>query len=422
MKRRLWILLLVLTLTHPLAAQKSKTDSATTKKKGWRLFGNKKNKELEAVSKEKDKVSEEKKKVENEKQFLEWKNQNLSSQIDALDQQKKALDVQQHFLDSQLVVRNQSLKLMTEAQMKIQLTLLRQKQLLDSISFAKVIDSLKISDQQKILTQKEDQLRRQEAEVELQQSQRNLLIVVVLGVLVVALGIYRSLLNVKKYSKIIEEEKNKSEYLLLNILPKEVADELKKSGAAEAKHYEEVSVLFSDFVGFTFLAEKLPPQELVAELDYCFKRFDRIMGNNKIEKIKTIGDAYMAAGGVPVPDSDAHVRIVRAALELQEFIEARKQQRLHENLPFFEARVGIHTGEVVAGIVGEKKFAFDLWGDTVNIASRMESASLPGKVNISEDTYELVKSHFICSDRGKKDIKNRGEKGMFFVEREVLGD
>ena len=146
------------------------------------------------------------------------------------------------------------------------------------------------------------------------------------------------------------------------------------------------------------------------------------MSNNKIEKIKTIGDAYMAAGGVPVPDSDAHVRIVRAALELQEFIEARKQQRLHENLPFFEARVAIHTGEVVARIVAEQKFAFDLWGDTVNIASRMESASLPGKVNISEDTYELVKAHFICSDRGKKDIKNRGEKGMYFVEREVLGD
>jgi len=129
----------------------------------------------------------------------------------------------------------------------------------------------------------------------------------------------------------------------------------------------------------------------------------------------------MAAGGVPVSDNESHVRVVRAALEMQEFIEARKQQRKRDNLPYFDARIGIHTGELVAGIVGEKKFAFDLWGGTVNIiASRIESVSLAGKVNISEDTYLLIKNRFVCLDRGKKDIKNRGEKGMYFVESEIM--
>ncbi|RYU94662.1 adenylate/guanylate cyclase domain-containing protein [Emticicia agri] len=384
------ILFLSATLFHGAVAQSNKTDS--TQKKGWRLFGNKKARELEAIAKEKGRI-------ENEKKQLEKQNEDLYSQ--------------QRSLDSQLVITNKNLKLMNEAQIKAEFMLLQQRQLLDSITYSKLIDSLKISDQQKALEQKE-------AEVKLKRSQTNLLIMAVFAMLCLAVIFYRSMVNVKKYSKIIDAEKNKAENLLLNILPKEIAEELKKNGFSEAKYYPKVSVLFSDFVGFTFLAEKLTPQELVAELDYCFKRFDRIMEHNKIEKIKTIGDAYMAAGGVPVSDDEAHVRVVRAALEMQEFVEARKQQRKKENLPYFEARVGIHTGELVAGIVGEKKFAFDLWGDTVNIASRVESVSLPGKVNISEDTYQLIKDRFVCADRGKKDIKNRGEKGMYFVESEIM--
>ncbi|RFS15676.1 adenylate/guanylate cyclase domain-containing protein [Emticicia sp. C21] len=391
MKKLFLILVLTTTLSYISVAQNSKLDTATSKK-GWRLFGNKKARELENLSREKGKI-------ENEKKQLEKQNQDLY--------------LQQHALDSQLVATNQSLKLMSEAQVKAEFRLLQQRQLLDSVTYSKVIDSLKISEQQTALEQKE-------AEVKLKRSQTNLLIVAVFAMLCLAVIFYKSMVNVKKYSKIIDAEKNKAENLLLNILPKEIAEELKKNGYSEARYYPKVSVLFSDFVGFTFLAEKLTPQELVAELDYCFKRFDRIMENNKIEKIKTIGDAYMAAGGVPISDDETHIRVVRAALEMQEFVEARKQQRKRDNLPYFEARVGIHTGELVAGIVGEKKFAFDLWGDTVNIASRVESVSLPGKVNISEDTYLLIKDRFICSDRGKKDIKNRGEKGMYFVESEIM--
>lgn len=224
------------------------------------------------------------------------------------------------------------------------------------------------------------------------------------------------LLVVYRQRNRIASEKKRSEELLLNILPEEVAEELKAKGSADARQIDMVTVLFTDFKGFTQLAELLSPQELVAEIDHCFREFDHIMQRHGVEKIKTIGDAYMAAGGLPVANLTHAEDVVKAALEIQSFMRQYKEQREKAGKKFFEIRIGVHTGPVVAGIVGVKKFAYDIWGDTVNTASRMETSGETGKVNISEATFQLVKDHFNCQYRGKITAKNKGEMDMYFVE------
>lgn len=216
--------------------------------------------------------------------------------------------------------------------------------------------------------------------------------------------------------KKITEAKQRSDELLLNILPEETAEELKETGTAKAKSFEAVSVLFTDFKNFTQASEKLTPEELVDEINICYSAFDRIITKYGIEKIKTIGDAYMCAGGLPVSNTTHPIDVVKAGLEMQQFIEENKKIRIEKGEPFFDLRLGIHTGPVVAGIVGIKKFAYDIWGDTVNTASRMESSGQIGKVNISGTTYELIKDHFICTHRGKIEAKNKGQIDMYFVE------
>jgi len=215
----------------------------------------------------------------------------------------------------------------------------------------------------------------------------------------------------------ISKEKARSEELLLNILPEEVAEELKAKGSAEAVHIDQVTVLFTDFKGFTALSETLSPQELVRDLNECFSAFDRITGKYGIEKIKTIGDAYMAAGGLPTPNTTHATDVIKAAFEMNATIAEAKARKIAAGQPYFEVRIGIHTGPVVAGIVGVKKFAYDIWGDTVNTASRMESSGEVGQVNISESTYALVKNEpgFTFTSRGKVQAKGKGEMEMFFV-------
>ncbi|HTB31616.1 MAG TPA: adenylate/guanylate cyclase domain-containing protein [Bacteroidia bacterium] len=215
---------------------------------------------------------------------------------------------------------------------------------------------------------------------------------------------------------IIAQEKQKYEDLLLNILPYEVAQELKEKGKSEAKHYEKVTVMFTDFKGFTKIAEQMSAEQLVREIDYCFSAFDRIIQKYGVEKIKTIGDSYMCAGGLPVKNDTNPIDAVKAALEIRDFMETEKQKRVTDGKPFFEIRIGLHSGPIVAGIVGIKKFAYDIWGDTVNIASRMESSGEVGKVNISGSTYELIKDSFTSTYRGKIEAKNKGEVDMYFVE------
>ncbi len=209
------------------------------------------------------------------------------------------------------------------------------------------------------------------------------------------------------------EEKQRSDDLLLNILPSGVAEELKQKGSADAKYFDNVTVLFTDFKGFTSFAEKIGPQQLVNELDTCFKEFDGIMSKYHIEKIKTVGDAYMAVAGLPTPTADHAIRIINAAMQIRDFMKQRKAE-LGENT--CEIRIGIHSGNVVAGIVGVKKFAYDIWGDTVNTAARMEQNSEAGKINISQSTYDLVKDNIRCTYRGKIDAKNKGELNMYFVD------
>lgn len=215
----------------------------------------------------------------------------------------------------------------------------------------------------------------------------------------------------------ISREKERSEDLLLNILPEETAHELKEKGRAEAQHMDEVSVLFTDFKGFTALSESVTPKELVADLHKCFSAFDHICEKYGIEKIKTIGDAYMAAGGLPTPNKTHAEDVIRAALEMAEVIEKGKANKKAAQMPFFEIRIGVHTGPVVAGIVGVKKFQYDIWGDTVNTASRMESSGEVGKVNISEATFDLLKDdpNFHFEHRGKVTAKGKGNLDMYFV-------
>jgi class 3 adenylate cyclase len=222
---------------------------------------------------------------------------------------------------------------------------------------------------------------------------------------------------VDERTKDLKLERDKSEALLLNILPKETADELKAFGKARPKRYELVSVLFTDFKGFTLVAEKLSPEELIVELDYCFAKFDEIIVRHHVEKIKTIGDAYMCAAGLPIPRPTNPVDAVLAALEMQGFMNDTWAEKNARGEEYWQLRLGIHSGPLVAGVIGTKKFAYDIWGDTVNLASRMESSGEPGKINISGDTYRYVKDFFICTYRGQVAAKNKGYVDMYFVER-----
>jgi ligand-binding sensor domain-containing protein/class 3 adenylate cyclase len=223
-------------------------------------------------------------------------------------------------------------------------------------------------------------------------------------------------------NKIIEMEKQRSDDLLLNILPEEVAEELKVKGSAEARQFDEVTVLFTDFKNFTQITEKMSAKELVEEIHTCFKAFDNIIGKYGIEKIKTIGDSYMCAGGLPIPSKTHAEDVIRAALEIKDYVENRAQHREAAGVEPFHIRIGIHTGPVVAGIVGVKKFAYDIWGDTVNTASRMESSGENGKINISETTYGLIRNKFKCVYRGKIQTKGKGEMDMYFVEDAIGGN
>jgi len=235
----------------------------------------------------------------------------------------------------------------------------------------------------------------------------------------IALLIYRNYRIKVKTNKILDRQKEEIENLLLNILPAEVAKELQVNGSAMPRYYESVSVLFTDFKGFTMIADKLTPQELVEELNSCFMAFDEIIERNKLEKIKTIGDSYMCAGGIPTPD-DKHVEnIIKAGLEIRDFIKLYNGVRREAGLEPWELRIGVHVGPIVAGVVGKKKYAYDIWGSTVNIASRMESNGEPGQVNVSSATYELIKDKYSCTYRGKIYAKSIGEIDMYFVDGEA---
>jgi adenylate cyclase len=247
---------------------------------------------------------------------------------------------------------------------------------------------------------------------------RNNFLYIGAGILLIALGLWWRLTYVHKSRAAIKHEKEISEGLLLNILPASVAEELKIKGRADAQQFPSATIMFSDFKSFTNIAETMSAEDLVDELNTCFKTFDEIMTKHGLEKIKTIGDAYMAAASVPVNNISTAREAVLAAVEMQSFITNRKLERDEEGKVGFEMRVGIHSGPVVAGIVGVKKFQYDIWGDTVNTANRMEANGEPGRINISEATYQLIQDdpRFRFTPRGLIQAKGKGEMAMYFVE------
>lgn len=225
-------------------------------------------------------------------------------------------------------------------------------------------------------------------------------------------GIIRDITEKKKAEQIILNEKKKSEELLLNILPKQVADELKINGKATTKKYDNVTILFTDFKDFTRMAPSVSPIKLVEELNEIYSHFDDIMEAFGVEKIETIGDAYFAACGVPVKNDNHAVQCIEAARQMFRYLDERNGK----NKIQWKMRAGIHSGPVVAGVVGKKKYAYDLFGDTVNTASRMESNGEVGRINISETTYELIKGKYNCFHRGQINVKGKGNLNMYFID------
>ena len=251
------------------------------------------------------------------------------------------------------------------------------------------------------------ELAQKQLEVDLLNTQKRTqrIIMYSLGFVVILIALF--------YRK-ISQEKSRSDLLLLNILPTKTAKELKEKGKVKARKFEEVTVMFTDFEAFTRHSQDLTPEKLVKSVDHYFSAFDKIIEKYHLEKIKTIGDAYMCTGGLIRKGPLEPVKVIRAAFEIVDFVqEVRKSAK--DDITHFSIRIGINTGPVVGGVVGTKKFAYDIWGDTVNVAARMETNSEAGRINISENTYQLVKDEFNCDYRGEIDVKNKGMMKMYFV-------
>lgn len=223
--------------------------------------------------------------------------------------------------------------------------------------------------------------------------------------------------KVRQRTRELEEEKEKSERLLLNILPGEIADELKRHGRVQPRRHDHVSMIFLDIVEFTRIAERVSPEQLIEELDYYFREIDNIFMRHGVEKIKTIGDAYFAVTGLPVADEKHALHALEAAIDILDFIRGEKHKRSSEGRMAFDVRIGIHSGSAIAGVVGNSKFAFDTWGDDVNIAARLESSGEKDRINVSESTWQLVRDHYPFVQRGKVNAKYKGEIEMYFLER-----
>ena len=238
------------------------------------------------------------------------------------------------------------------------------------------------------------------------------LFLAVISILLLLMGVlaYWNQRRILHRNRIIEAEKKRSEELLRNILPEETANELMAKGFAGSHKYDQVTVMFIDFVGFTLIAEGMKAEDLVGRIDHYFSAFDNIILKYGLEKIKTIGDSYMCAGGLPVVNTTNHIDVLHAAMEILKYMES------DESGHFFKVRIGVNSGPLVAGVVGKHKFQYDIWGDTVNVAARIEEHSEPGRINISGQTYELVKDSFDCEYRGKIKAKNKGELDMYFVK------
>lgn len=375
-------------------------------------------------------ASKNEKKLIAEANKLEAKAEELESSKNALAAQKNTLTERVINLADEKIKLDNRVKKLSQAQLKSELKLALQKNLVDSLAFQSELDQLSLAQNKMQLAEQASKmelqkktLQLQENELALDKSKRNTYMALLALLALSAGGLFLRFRGMRIHNQelqtkngIIEDEREKSEKLLLNILPQVVADELKINGSAKARRYDTATVLFIDFVNFTGISKNLTAEKIVTLLDDYFKAFDEIITRHQLEKIKTIGDAYMCVGGLPNAKMGSPFDVVSAAIEIQELINEKKIEAEKNGYPFFEARVGIHSGPLVAGVVGSKKFAFDVWGDTVNIASRLETGGQPGKVNISGATFQLIKEQFECESRGSIPIKNIGEIDMYFVK------
>ena len=336
----------------------------------------------------------------------------LNNGMSQMRVKEKTLTQQTEEAKQTIAEKSQQLAVVVEQKEQLGRVASKKQKLVEALRNSSVLDSIAYAQDR----------QEQEAELETGRNFRNLLLLFLASALIIVLLYARRYAENQKQklvlegkNKLIEDERQRSDELLLNILPAPIAQELKANGRAKAQRYERSSVLFTDFKNFTSISEKLTPEQLVTELDTYFKAFDFIIAQYKLEKIKTIGDAYMCASGLSDRISSP-INIVKAAIEIQEYLNEMKVEKSRRNEPYFEARIGINTGPVVAGVVGVNKFAYDIWGDTVNIAARVQEACEPGRISISESTYRDIQYTFNCHYRGKIAAKNKGNIDMYYVE------
>ena len=399
-------------------------------------------KQLEEMRKIKQQMMEEQKTIQ---QQTEWNNQSSQQEIKKLNQenQQKNFEIasskqeatqarqdvlkakselaskQAELAHTQALIDSAKASLASTEGMLMQSEMIRKR---TEEALLHQEDSVKLLNSEK---EKQDlKLAKQGVELEAQRQRNKLYIIAAalglsLFVVVGALFVYRqkTIQELSDKNKIIQEEKRRSDELLLNILPEEVMHELKAHGKTQARNYSKATVLFADIKDFTTISEQLSPDDLIEGLDAYFERFDKVIEKYDIEKIKTIGDAYVCAGGVPTKSEGNPHLVVQAALDFTYEIDKLRRERTAQGKIPFEFRIGIHTGQLVAGVIGIRKFAYDIWGDTVNMAARMQQSSEAGKINISGATYEMVKDKFACVYRGKIEAKNKGQIDMYFVEK-----
>ena len=368
--------------------------------------------------------------IEREKQSLAFNNLKLTTnqQKQQLALLKKEQEVKESRINNQQLLAKQTQQQLLLAQQQLvaaaqerQLMTLSQKEKLQQLELDKKESLLKTEAQKNTLLQKDNKI--QQMDLDRQQDFQQFLyglgglLLLIMGLigagLVYSRRTNRTLATQKKK---IQKEQQKSDNLLLNILPALTAKELKEKGTSTPRKYDSTTVLFADFVNFTGLSANMPPEKLVQELNECFKAFDVIMDKYGLEKIKTIGDAYMCAGGLPIPNTTHAHDAALAALDMRDYIQTRYTAKKAKGEVYWKMRIGLHSGSVVAGVVGTKKFVYDIWGDTVNTASRMESNSIPNKINVSKTTYNLIKDDFKFTYRGEIDAKNKGAVEMYFLE------
>ncbi len=398
---------------------------------------NKKQQDLASGEME-DKLKEFKKKVNKEEAFLEI--EKLKSERERLEELQSKLSQTVDRSEALLIRRSQVINNMSRDKVKREALVQYNQRMIDSLRFIAQIDSFSLVTQKRQIVEQESQLALQESEIQLQAStlqlqeselqlkssrQKLFTALSVLGLMIASFlaWLFYSAKKTNRQLELkneeIEREKERSEELLLNILPKFIAQELKDHQKVKTRMIDSCTVLFTDFINFSDISTKLSPQELIGALDECFRAFDNIISDNNIEKIKTIGDSYMCAGGVPRANDTHAVDAVNAAFEMVAFLDQWNAERELEGKVRFDARIGIHSGPIIAGVVGVKKFAYDIWGDTVNVAARLEGKSSAQKINISSSTFHLIKDHYQCSKRGSISVKNMKDLEMYYVDQKI---